>query len=160
MKIRDILKAERTLSFEFYPPKTEDKVPSVFRAIDRLKPFRPSFISITYGAGGTTRVLTVEIAVRARRETDLLVMGHLTCAAQTKEEVHNVLVRLERAAIENVIALRGDPPRGQRNFVPAEGGLAHATDLIEHIKRNFSSSASPRPATLGVTSSLPTCGPT
>ena len=137
MKIREVLKRQRTLSFEFYPPKEEEGIPAVFRAIDRLKAFRPSFISITYGAGGTTRALTEEIAIRAKRETDLEVMCHLTCAAQTKEAVHGVLVRLQEAGIENVIALRGDPPRGQPNFVPAEGGFAYATDLIKHIRRNF-----------------------
>ncbi len=137
MKIRDILKTQRTLSFEFYPPKAEEGIPSVFEAIHSLRAFRPSFISITYGAGGTTRALTEEIAVGVKKETDLEVMAHLTCAAQTKEEVHNVLVRLEHVGIDNVIGLRGDPPRGQSTFVPAEGGLAHATNLIEHIKRNF-----------------------
>ena len=137
MKIRDIIDARRTLSFEFYPPKAEEGLPSVFRAIHRLKAFHPSFVSVTYGAGGTTRVLTEEIVVRLKRETDLEVMAHLTCAGQTREEVHDVLVRLEQAGIDNVIALRGDPPRGMSSFVPAEGGLAHATDLIEHIARGF-----------------------
>ena len=137
MKIRDILKTERTLSFEFYPPKEAEGIPAVFRAIGRLKEYRPSFISVTYGAGGSTRALTEEIAVRAKNETDTLVMAHLTCAGQAEDEVHDVLVRLESAGIENIIALRGDPPRGERRFVPAEGGFAHATDLIEHIKREF-----------------------
>ena len=137
MKIREILKRQRTLSFEFYPPKEEEGVPAVFRAVDRLKTFGPSFISITYGAGGATRALTEEIAIRAKRETDLEVMCHLTCVAQTKEAVHGVLMRLREAGIENVIALRGDPPRGQTNFIPAEGGFAYATDLIEHIRTNF-----------------------
>ena len=137
MKIKDILKTERTVSFEFYPPKLEESIPAVFRAIDRLAAFRPSFVSVTYGAGGTTRVLTEEIVVRIKREKDLEVMAHLTCVGQTSEAVHDVLVRLEREGIENVIALRGDPPRGEEEFVPAEGGFAHASDLIEHIKRNF-----------------------
>ena len=137
MKIRDILKRERSLSFEFYPPKEAEGVPAVFRVMSRLGAFKPSFISITYGAGGTTRALTVEIATRAKRETDHEVMAHLTCAAQTAEEVHEVLVRLQREGIENVIALRGDPPRGQGEFVPKEGGFANATDLIRHIKAHF-----------------------
>lgn len=137
MKICDILKARRTLSFEFYPPKSEEGLPSVFRAIERLAAYRPDFISITYGAGGSTRERTVGIAIRVHRKTDLTVMCHLTCAGQTKEEVHGVLVRLQEAGIENVIALRGDPPRGQERFVPVEGGFAHATDLMEHIRRHF-----------------------
>ncbi len=137
VKIRDILKATRTVSFEFFPPKTDEGIPSVFRAIDRLKGYRPDFASVTYGAGGSTQALTEEIVVRIKAETNLLPMAHLTCAAQTKEAVHNVLTRLEQAGIENIIALRGDPPVGQDNFVPVEGGFAHATDLIEHIKSNF-----------------------
>ena len=137
MRIRHILDRQRTLSFEFFPPKERDGIPAVFRTLERLQPFCPSFISITYGAVGATRALTEEIAGRARHETDVEVMAHLTCAAQTKEAVHSVLVRLESAGIENVIALRGDPPRGQSEFVPEDGGFAHATDLIRHIKGNF-----------------------
>ena len=137
MKIKDILKTERTLSFEFYPPKSEDGIPSVFRAIDRLAAFRPSFVSVTYGAGGTTRTLTEEIVVRIRRETGLEVMAHLTCVGQAHDAVHDVLARLELAGIENVIALRGDPPRGQETFVPVEDGFSHATELIAHMKSNF-----------------------
>ena len=109
----------------------------MFKAIERLSAFLPEFVSITYGAGGTTRAFTEEIVLRVKRETDLEVMAHLTCAAQTKEAVHDVLVRLQRARIENVIALRGDPPRGQSGFIPAEGGFPHATQLISHIKREF-----------------------
>ena len=137
MKIKEILRKKRTLSFEFFPPKERDRLPSVYATINNLKAFRPNFISVTYGAGGTTRELTEEIVLHAKNETDLEVMAHLTCAAQTKEAVHGVLTRLEQAGIENVIALRGDPPRGQTSFVPAERGFAHATDLIDHIKRNF-----------------------
>ncbi len=138
MRIRHILDGQRTLSFEFFPPKERVGIPGVFRTLDRLQPFCPSFISVTYGAGGTTRALTEEIAVRARRETDVEVMAHLTCSGQTKEAVHSVLVRLDSAGIENVIALRGDPPKGQSDFVPEDGGFAHATDLIRHIKGSFS----------------------
>ena len=160
MRIRHILDRQRTLSFEFFPPKEHDRIPGVFRTLDRLKPFCPSFISVTYGAGGTTRALTEEIAVRARRETDIEVMAHLTCAAQTKEAVHAVLVRLDSAGIENVIALRGDPPGGQADFVPEEGGFAHATDLIRHIKGNFSMGIAaacypePHPEAIDATSDL------
>lgn len=137
MKIKDILKGKRTISFEFYPPKTSDGIPAVLRAIDELKGFSPDFISITYGAGGTTRVFTEEITVQVKRKAELEVMAHLTCAAQTKEEVHSVLTRLDQAGVENVIALRGDPPRGQSSFVAAQGGFSHATELIEHMRRHF-----------------------
>ena len=137
LKIKDILKEKRTLSFEFFPPKTVEGIPAVFRAIDRLKVYCPDFISITYGAGGSTRAFTEEITTEVKQRGELEVMAHLTCVAQTKEEVRGVLVRLDQVGVENVIALRGDPPRGQTTFVPAEGGFHHATDLVDHIRRNF-----------------------
>ena len=137
MKIRDILNERRTISFEFYPPRTAEGIPAVLEVIGQLKSFRPDYVSVTYGAGGGTRAFTEEITLRAKREIELEVMAHLACSAQTKEEVHEVLVRLDEAGIENVIALRGDPPRGQSSFVPTEGGFPHATDLIEHIRENF-----------------------
>ena len=102
-----------------------------------MRAFNPDFISVTYGAGGSTRAFTEAITTQVKRDTDLEVMAHLTCVAQSKGEVHEVLSRLDAAGIENVIALRGDPPRGQDNFVPAEGGFAHAADLIEHIRAHF-----------------------
>jgi methylenetetrahydrofolate reductase (NADPH) len=137
LKIKDILQNTRTISFEFFPPKTTDGLPEVFQAIGRLKPFRPDFVSVTYGAGGSTRAFTEEITMRVKEEAEVEVMAHLTCVGQTKGEVHGVLQRLESAGIDNVIALRGDPPRGQEGFVPTEGGFKHATELIEHIRRGF-----------------------
>jgi methylenetetrahydrofolate reductase (NADPH) len=137
LKIKDILKKKKTISCEFFPPREAEGIPNVLRTIDRVKVFRPDFVSVTYGAGGSTRVFTEEITMQVKRETDLEVMAHLTCVGQTKEEIHQVLERLDRAGIENVIALRGDPPRGQTNFVPVPGGFQHATDLIQHIRQNF-----------------------
>ena len=137
MKIRDILHQKRTVSCEFFPPREEDGIPAVFRAIDRVGAYNPDFISVTYGAGGSTRAFTERITMQVKQQTDLEVMAHLTCVAQTRDEVHDVLDRLDQAGVENVIALRGDPPRGQENFVPAEGGFGHATELIDHIRANF-----------------------
>ena len=137
MKIKNILKQKRTVSCEFFPPREEDGIPAVLRAIDRVSAFNPDFISVTYGAGGSTRDFTERITMQVKRETDLEVMAHLTCVAQTREEVHGVLERLDAAGVENVIALRGDPPRGQENFVPTDGGFDHATELLEHISANF-----------------------
>ena len=137
MKIREILQQKRTVSCEFFPPREEDGIPAVFRAIDRVSVYNPDFISVTYGAGGSTRDFTERITMQVKQETDLEVMAHLTCVAQTREEVHGVLERLDEAGVENVIALRGDPPRGQENFVPADGGFSHATELIDHIRANF-----------------------
>jgi len=137
VKIKDILQQKRTVSCEFFPPREEDGIPGVFRAIDRVRGYNPDFISVTYGAGGSTRDFTERITMQVKQETDLEVMAHLTCVAQTRDEVHGVLERLDEAGVENVIALRGDPPRGQESFVPADGGFSHATELIDHIRSNF-----------------------
>ena len=137
MKIKEILQQKRTVSCEFFPPREEDGIQAVFRAIDRIRVYNPDFISVTYGDGGSTRDFTERITMQAKQETDLEVMAHLTCVAQTREEVNGVLERLDEAGVENVIALRGDPPRGQENFVPADGGFSHATELIDHIRSNF-----------------------
>jgi methylenetetrahydrofolate reductase (NADPH) len=135
--IREILKSKRTISCEFFPPREAEGIPNVLRAIERVSQFSPDFVSVTYGAGGTTRAFTEEITMHVKRETDLEVMAHLTCVAQSKEEIHGVLQRLDQACVDNVIALRGDPPQGQKDFVPVEGGFQHSTDLIQHIKDNF-----------------------
>lgn len=138
MKIRDMFKAgERTISFEFFPPRTEQGEESIFKSIEQLKVFQPNYVSVTYGAGGSTRDKTLDIVARIKRETDLEVMAHLTCSGQTKEQVHSVLLQLEDMGIENVLALRGDPPKGQDRFVPHEGGFEYASELIKHIRQNF-----------------------
>ncbi len=137
MRIKDILTKTRTVSFEFFPPKTEDGIPAVFRTVERLKAFRPDFVSVTYGAGGSTRAFTEDITLRIKAEAALEVMAHLTCVGQTKEAVHGVLQRLETAGIENVIALRGDQPQGPVEQEPVADGFGHATDLIGHIREHF-----------------------
>ena len=137
MKIKDILKSKRTISCEFFPPRDSDGIPAVLRTAGRIRSYNPDFVSVTYGAGGSTRAFTEEITSSLKRDTDLEVMAHLTCVAQTQEEVHTALVRLDELGIENVIALRGDPPAGQDNFVPAEGGFQHATELLRHVRDNF-----------------------
>ncbi len=137
MKISEILKTTRTISCEFFPPKTAEGIPGVFRAIDRLKAFRPDFVSVTYGAGGSTRGFTEEITMGIKADAEMEVMAHLTCVGQTKEVLHGVLERLDDAGVQNIIALRGDPPRGESDFLPVKGGFDHATDLIEHIRTHF-----------------------
>ena len=123
MKIIDILSTRPTLSFEFFPPKTPAGVTSLFRTIKNLKRFSPDFVSMTYGAGGSTKAMTEELALRIKEEERLLVMAHVTCSAQTRVEVHEVLARYEAGGIDNVIALRGDPPRGQDAFTPVRTGF-------------------------------------
>jgi len=137
MKIIDILAQRPSLSFEFFPPKTPAGINSLFKAIGRLKAHNPDFVSVTYGAGGSTKDLTEELALRIKDEEHLLVMAHMTCSAQSRDEVHEVLARYEAGGIENVIALRGDPPRGESKFSAHMDGFAHATDLLKHIRSNF-----------------------
>ncbi len=138
MKIRDILATgRRTISFEFFAPKTDQGVESLFRAIRRLDAHRPDFVSVTYGAGGSTRDQTVDLVSRIKAETGLETMAHVTCVAQTREDVHAVLTQLDELGIDNVLALRGDPPRGQDTFVPVEGGFRYASEVITHIRRRF-----------------------
>ncbi len=137
LKIREILKETRPISFEFFPPRTAEGIPAVLETLDELKPYCPDFVSVTYGAGGSTRAFTEEITLQIKRNAGVEVMAHLTCVGQNKEEIIEVLERLEAEGVENIIALRGDPPRGSTEFVPMEGGFQHATDLLQHIKSNF-----------------------
>ena len=137
MKIKDILSNRRTISFEFFPPREADGVPGVVDVANRLQRFSPDFVSVTYGAGGGTRAFTEEITMNLKRRGDMEVMAHLTCVAQSREEVHGVLQRLQTAGIDNVIALRGDRPPGSDDQSPGEDEFAHATDLIQHIGANF-----------------------
>jgi len=137
LKIKDILEKTRPVSFEFFPPRNAEGIPAVLETLDELKVYCPDFVSVTYGAGGSTRAFTEEITFEAKRTAGVEVMAHLTCVGQTKEEIHGVLERLEAEGVENIIALRGDPPQGTTEFVPVEGGFDHATDLLKHIKSNF-----------------------
>ncbi len=137
MKIRKILNQQRTISFEFFPPREADGVPDVIDVIKDLQRFNPDFVSVTYGAGGGTRAFTEEITMRLKAETDLDVMAHLTCVAQNRADVHSVLQRLQAAGIENVIALRGDRPPDLADAEPGPDEFPHATDLITHIRDNF-----------------------
>jgi methylenetetrahydrofolate reductase (NADPH) len=130
-KIGDIYAAGPGYSFEFFPPKTPAMERTLEQTLIDLEPLHPSFVSVTYGAGGTTRELTHDIVTRINRETSLTAMAHLTCAAHTRAELAELLVRYQEAGIENILALRGDPPK-DLNLPPGE--LAHAIDLIELVR--------------------------
>lgn len=138
MKICDVFSAgKRSISFEFFPPKTDQGENSLFRAIERLKSYRPDYVSVTYGAGGSTRDKTVEMVTCIKKETGLEAMCHVTCVAQAKEEVHGVLDRLKHGGIDNVLALGGDLPKEWDNFTPLEGGFRGAAELIPYIRQHF-----------------------
>src|SRR6266700_478626 len=123
-----------TISFEFFPPKTEEGFASLYRTIDDLHPLRPSYVSVTYGAGGSTRQKTVDLVSRIQNELKIRSMAHLTCVGHTAEELGNILDELWNEGIRNVLALRGDPPAGQTNFVPTQGGFANADALVSYIR--------------------------
>lgn len=120
-------------SFEFFPPKDEEGFAALYKTIDRLRPLQPSYVSVTYGAGGSTRQKTVELAGRIQTEIGIRSVAHLTCVGHTKDEIAIILDQLWDAGVRNVLALRGDPPKGQTTFTPTEGGFAYAADLTEFI---------------------------
>ena len=136
MKIRERFDRERPLfSFEFFPPKDDRGVDALFETVANLKPLGPAFVSVTYGAGGSTREKTVAITRRIKREAGIEAMAHLTCVGHSRDEIGRLLEEYEDADIENIMALRGDPPRGDSGFVPHPQGFAHADQLIGYIRQ-------------------------
>lgn len=123
------------VSFEFFPPKTDKMQESLWTCIRRLAPLRPKFVSVTYGAGGTTRERTHETVVDIRRKTDLEPAAHLTCVGATREEVDAVARHYWEAGIRHIVALRGDAPEGAGGYAPHPGGYAYAADLVAGLKK-------------------------
>lgn len=135
MKIHETLRPdEPSFSFEFFPPKDDAGFEQLYKTIQVLKPLHPTYVSVTYGAGGSTRSKTVQLVERIKNEIGIESMAHLTCVGATRDQIAAVLDDLAAAGVDNVLALRGDPPRGEQSFVPTAGGLAHASDLITLIR--------------------------
>jgi methylenetetrahydrofolate reductase (NADPH) len=130
-KIVDILESGPSHSFEFFPPKSPAAELQLEETLRDLEPLHPTFVSVTYGAGGTTREMTHDIVTRINRETSLTAMAHLTCAAHTRQELTEIVARYDGAGIRNILALRGDPPK-DLDLPP--GDLSHATDLIDLVR--------------------------
>jgi methylenetetrahydrofolate reductase (NADPH) len=124
----------RVFSFEFFPPKTEAGTATLERTIRELSDLEPAFVSVTYGAGGSTRGKTIDLVQWIQREAHLTAMAHLTCVGSTQDEIGAVVDRLVGAGIDNIMALRGDPPAGQERFVRTEGGFGYANDLVAFIR--------------------------
>ncbi|MGC4063717.1 MAG: methylenetetrahydrofolate reductase [NAD(P)H] [Polyangiaceae bacterium] len=124
-------------SFEFFPPKDEAGVEQLFRTVAELTEQTPAYVSVTYGAGGSTRRLTVDLVRRIKAETGIEAMAHLTCVGMTKDELAQVLEQLAEAKIDNILALRGDPPKGSSEFVAPKGGFVHAEELVAYIRERF-----------------------
>jgi methylenetetrahydrofolate reductase (NADPH) len=139
MKITHILKGSQPVfSFEFFPPKTDEEMSQLFATLKEVKKLEPGFISVTYAPGGATRTKTIDIVKRAKREIGLESMAHLTCVGHSRQEIKSILDELRKSGIENVIALRGDPPRGQTSFIPHPQGFKYASELTEFIRSFYS----------------------
>jgi methylenetetrahydrofolate reductase (NADPH) len=134
MRIDQILgKGKPAISFEFFPPKTEAGFTQLYQTIEELKPIDPSYVSVTYGAGGSTRQKTVDLVEKIQRDAGIRAMAHLTCVGHTAAEIGSILDDLWTATIRNVLALRGDPAAGQSQFVATEGGFGYADQLVKFI---------------------------
>ena len=134
-RIGDLIRSgERSFSFEFFPPKDEAGEHQLWQAISELEPYRPTFVSVTYGAGGSTRDTTVRVTGRIAAETSITAMAHLTCVGHTRAELDTILDAYAEAGIGNVMVLRGDPEEGPRApWTPTAGGLTYAHELVEQV---------------------------
>ena len=139
MRIDDIIaqRPEPVFSFEFFPPKDEAGEGRLFDALAQLRDLDPAFVSVTWGAGGSTRQKTLDIVARVRADHGLEAMAHFTCVGASREELHRSLRLMADAGLDNVLALRGDPPQGEGAFVTADGGLAHSTQLVELVAGDY-----------------------
>jgi methylenetetrahydrofolate reductase (NADPH) len=138
MRIDDILARNGPVfSFEFFPPKTEKGEQNLYTALSELRELDPAFVSVTYGAGGSTREKTIEIVKRIREEYGLEAMAHFTCVGATVPQLRATLDEMHAAGIDNVLALRGDPPAGQEQWIQTDGGLEYSRELVELISADY-----------------------
>ncbi len=138
MRINEILAAETPVfSFEFFPPKTEAGEQNLYKALSELQPLAPSFVSVTYGAGGSSREKTIEIVKRIKEDFGLEAMAHFTCVGATVDDLRATLDEMREAAIDNVLALRGDPPEGQDGWTKTDGGLEYSRELVQLISGDY-----------------------
>ncbi len=138
MRISESLRGPNPhFSFEFFPPKSDEGVETLLETTRQLRALRPGFVSVTYGAGGSTRARTIAVAKRIKRELEMEVLAHVTCVGHSAAELRTVFAELAADGIENVLALRGDPPKGQPPFIPADGGFRYATELLGLLSSEF-----------------------
>ncbi|MGH9719914.1 MAG: methylenetetrahydrofolate reductase [NAD(P)H] [Bryobacteraceae bacterium] len=136
MHIRDIFAQHRTtFSFEFFPPKTAQDSEQLYQTIKHLEELKPSFVSVTYGAGGSTRELTHELVLRIKQSNSLDPIPHLTCVCHCEDDIAQILTRYAEAGISNILALGGDPPRDRANYDRATDTFRHAADLVRFIRK-------------------------
>src|SRR5689334_12157371 len=135
MKIRNRLNpSSPCFSFEFFPPKTDAGTANLLQTLEELAPLEPGFVSVTYGAGGSTRDRTVDLVTRIKHDTGIEAMAHLACLGHTREELRELLRRLKAAKIDNVLVLRGDMPQGASPDTLANTDFRHATELVRFIR--------------------------
>lgn len=134
MRISDELRQRATVSFEFFPPKDEIGFWDLYVTIEKLKPLAPSFVSVTWGAGGSTRRKTVELVARIKSDMRIEALAHITCAGSSRRDIAAVVDDLKGRGLENVLALRGDPPAGRAAFLAEADGFAHANELVAFLK--------------------------
>lgn len=138
MRIRELIETRPPfVSLEFFPPKERAAWPGFFEVVERLLPVRPLFVSVTYGAGGSTHAHSLEIASRLKTAYGLEPLAHLTCVGASQEKIRGFIDGLAAAGVDNVLALRGDPPRGQEDFVPDSKDFQHASDLVAFLRREY-----------------------
>jgi methylenetetrahydrofolate reductase (NADPH) len=139
MRIGELLQRPRPcISFEFFPPKTDDGVEKLMATVKALRILNPGFVSVTYGAGGSSRARTLEVVKRIKGELEIESMAHVTCVGHSRDELRSLFTELASSGVQNIMALRGDPPKGEEQFVTASGGFTYAVDLIDMLAREFS----------------------
>ncbi len=124
-------------SVEFFPPKTDDVAEAMLKTASRIRRFNPDFVSITYGAGGGTRDRTLRYAQRLKEEFGFTVMPHLTCVGHSRDELKEIIDEFRSSGLRQIMALRGDPPKGQKDFKPHPDGLSYANELVDMIREIF-----------------------
>src|SRR6266403_677274 len=150
MHISDIIKSDSpTFSFEFFPPKTPEAAESLYQTIRELEEYMPHFVSVTYGAGGSTRDLTHDLVERIQNTTKLDPIPHLTCVCHSQAEIESILQRYAKSCIGNILALGGDPPRGCA-YDKSKDAFQNASDLVKFIRRFNESGAHPDPRGFGI----------
>ena len=138
MRITEIMKKRGFIfSLEFFPPKTQKDITQLFQTLSDVKKLHPGYISVTYGAGGATRDKTIDIVKRAKNEIGLESMAHITCVGHSRQEIKAILDALMGSGIDNVVALRGDPPQGEAKFVPPLDGFRYASELTAFIHESY-----------------------
>ena len=138
MHISEILRDHQpAISFEFFPPKTEAASQELFETIQALVPLKPAYVSVTYGAGGSTRELTHGLVVKLQQETSLTIVSHLTCVGSSQEEIYRILEKYQESGIHNIMALRGDQPKHPPSPTSQGPGFTYASELVAFIKKHF-----------------------